>query len=263
MSTLLKFDNLSNTRDLGGMVSSDGRTIVPGKLIRSGQLYNLTESDIKRLSGLIDTVIDLRTEDERREKPDDVVPGTGYHFIPVVASFSEGVSREGGSVENMVARLVFNPEGARNHLGSMYRKFVFSDYSLSQYGRFLRILLDDHDRAVLWHCSVGKDRAGTAAVIIEKILGIPDQAIIDDFLKTNDYLKEDLARMIAYAKSKTGSDDPLIEQSMRYLFGTDRSYIESFFSAVNERFGTFDAFERAGLGLSDSDVERLREKYLR
>ena len=67
MSTLLKFDKLSNTRDLGGMRTEDGRTIVPGKLIRSGQLYDITESDIRKLSELVDTVVDLRTEEEKRE----------------------------------------------------------------------------------------------------------------------------------------------------------------------------------------------------
>ena len=263
MSTLLKFDKLSNTRDLGGMRTEDGRTIVPGKLIRSGQLYDITESDIRKLSELVDTVVDLRTEEEKRENPDVQIPGSSYHYIPVVQSFSEGVSREEGSVENMIARLVFNPEGALSHLRGMYRKFVFSDYSLSQYSKFFRILLEDHKKAVLWHCSVGKDRAGTAALIIEKILGIPDEAIIEDFLKTGEFLKEDILKMIAYAKMKTGSDDSRIEQSMRYLFGPDRSYIETFFEAVNERFGTFEAFVQAGLGLSDSEVERLREKYLR
>ena len=50
---------------------------------------------------------------------------------------------------------------------------------------------------------------------------------------------------------------------MKYLFGTDRAYIESFFMAVDERFGSFEAFVHEGLGLSDSDMEKLREKYLR
>ena len=263
MSTLLKFDRLSNTRDLGGMKSEDDRTIASGKLIRSGQLYDISLSDINKLSELIDTVVDFRTEDEKKENPDTDIPGSTYHFIPVVESFSAGVSHEEESNESIVAKLVFDPEGALKYMCAMYRKFVFSDYSLSQYGKFLKILLDDHERAVLWHCSVGKDRAGTAALIIEKILGIPDEDIIADFLKTNEYLKNDLMQITAYAKSKTGSDDPRIDHSMKYLFGTDRAYIETFFKAVDERFGSFEAFVLEGLGLSDSDMEKLREKYLR
>ena len=263
MSTLLRFDKLSNTRDLGGMMTKDGRTIVPGKLIRSGQLYDISPSDIRNLSELIDTVVDFRTEDEKRENPDTDIPGSSYHFIPVVESFSAAVSHEDESNEGRIAKLVFDPEGSLRYMCAMYRRFVFSDFSVSQYGKFLRILLDDHKRAVLWHCSVGKDRAGTAALIVEKILGIPDEDIIADFLKTNEYLIDDLKQITAYAKSKTGSDDPRIDQSMAYLFGTDRSYVETFFKAVDERFGSFEALVREGLGLSDSDREKLREKYLR
>ena len=263
MSTLLKFNKLSNTRDLGGMRAKDGRTILPGKLIRSGQLYDISPSDIHKLSELIDTVVDFRTEEEKRENPDTDIPGCSYYFIPVVESFSAGVSHEEESNESIIAKLVFDPEGSLKYMCDMYRRFVFSDFSLSQYGKFLRILLDDHERAVLWHCSVGKDRAGTAALIIEKILGIAEEDIIADFLKTNEYLINDLRQITAYAKTKTGSDDPRIDNSMKYLFGTDKAYIETFFKAVDERFGSFEAFVREGLGLSDSDREKLREKYLR
>ena len=63
---------------------------------------------------------------------------------------------------------------------SMYRKFV-GDYCVSRYSRFVQILLEDHDKAVLWHCSAGKDRAGVGAVIIEEILGVPRETIISDY----------------------------------------------------------------------------------
>ena len=263
MSTLLKFDKLSNTRDLGGMRAEDGRTIAPGKLIRSGQLYDISPSDTQKLSELIDTVVDFRTVEEKRENPDTDIPGSSYHFIPVVESFSAGVSHEEESNESIIAKLVLDPEGSLKYMCDIYHKLVFSDFSLSQYGKFLRILLDEHEKAVLWHCSAGKDRAGTAALIIEKILGIPDEDIIADFLKTNEYLRNDLMQLTAYAKSKVGYDDPRIDQSMKYLFGSYKEYIESFFNAVDERFGSFEALLHEGLGLTDSDMEKLREKYLR
>ena len=258
----LEFDRLPNTRDLGGMTAYGGRTIVPGRLIRSGQLFDITPSDSEKLSAMIDTVVDFRTEQEKAENPDNTVPGSCYHFIPVIDSFSSGVSREAESDEEVIGRLVFDPEGSRQYMCSIYRRFVERDFAVSGYGKFLRILLEDHDRAVLWHCSVGKDRAGIAAVLIERLLGVSGQDILEDYLATNMYVMDELQKVTAYAHQKSGSDDPVIDRSMAYIFGTDRSYIETFFSAVDSRFGSFDAFVRDGLGLSDDDVNLLRKKYL-
>ena len=258
----LEFDRLPNTRDLGGMTAYGGRTIMPGRLVRSGQLFDITSSDSEKLSDLVDTVVDFRTEQEKAENPDTMVPGTRYHFIPVIDSFSSGVSREAGSDEDIIGKLVFDPEASRQYMCSMYRRFVESDFSVSQYSKFFRILMEDHDKAVLWHCSVGKDRAGIASMLIEKILGVPEQDILEDYLATNMYVKDELQKVTAYAHQKSGSDDPVIDRSMAYIFGTDRSYIETFFNVADSRFGSFDAFVRDGLGLSDDDVNLLRKKYL-
>ena len=261
-SRRLDFEKLPNTRDLGGMKTADGRTVRQGRLIRSGQLAGLPGADIARLAELIDTIADFRTEEEKGEDPDCDIPGAAYHFIPILEAVAAGVSHEAESEEQVFARLVFDPEASGNHMCGMYRKFAESEYSVSQYSRFIHILMEDHDRAVLWHCSVGKDRAGTAAVIIQKILGVSDEDILRDYLDTNGYLKDELDRVIAYARMKTGSDDPRIESSVRKLYSTDRSYLQAFLDAVDRRYGSFDGYVHEGLGLSDSDIQLLREKYL-
>ena len=76
-STLLEFEKLHNTRDLGGMKNSDGRSIVPGKLIRSGHLSKLPESDIIKLQEMIDTIVDFRSDEELEENPDVIFPNKG------------------------------------------------------------------------------------------------------------------------------------------------------------------------------------------
>ena len=83
-SRLLEFDNLRNTRDLGGLKARGGRTILPGKLIRSGQLVGLSEKDSQRLSSLVGTVVDMRTDGEREENPDVVLEGVRYIHNPIV-----------------------------------------------------------------------------------------------------------------------------------------------------------------------------------
>ena len=58
-------DGLVNLRDVGGIPTADGRSIAPGRLLRSDNLQALTESDVEALlaRGLTD-VVDLRSDYE-------------------------------------------------------------------------------------------------------------------------------------------------------------------------------------------------------
>ena len=68
-----------NARDLGGLPTMDGRTIRPGLLLRSGELAGITEPDAQALTKYpLRTVVDFRTDLEREQKPDRVLPGVQY-----------------------------------------------------------------------------------------------------------------------------------------------------------------------------------------
>lgn len=268
MSTLIGFEKLANSRDLGGMKTTDGRQIRKGKLIRSEQLVGLSPSDKSKLEGLIDTIVDFRNTEEADDQPDYVPSGVKYIANPILESFTAGVSREEKSDEELVANLVFKPDEAAEYMRSMYRKFL-SGYCMSSYSRFVRILLDNHGKAVLWHCSAGKDRAGVGAVIIEEILGVPRETIIADYLKTMDYLTGYVETYQKYIASEIEKSRPLNDQekaivyeAVRNLFGLDQSYLEAYYKAVDEKFGDFRTFIRKGLGLSEVEIEQLKSDYL-
>ena len=261
-STKLNYKSLHNIRDLGGMRTDDLREIVPGKLIRCGHLARLPEDELSELSGLVGAVIDFRTDGERLENPDAVIEGAVYYHLPVVESLTPGVSREEDSDRRVVAQLLFKPEEAKEYMENLYRSFT-GDYAVSQYAEFVRILLEGNDKAILWHCTAGKDRAGIASVIIEEILGVPRGVIVADYLKTNAYLLNDLLKMSAYIKQQAGTDSPLADRSLQYLFGADNGFIKAYYDAVSDNYGSMDGLISDGLGLSDSDRKELQEMYLR
>ena len=233
-SRKLNYKSLPNIRDLGGMRTDDGRQIISGKLIRSGHLSGMPEEELEKISGLVGTVIDFRTDNERLENPDAQIAEASYYHIPIVESFTPGVSREEDSDKRVVEQLLFKPGEARDYMIRMYRAFA-GDYAVAGYAEFVRLLLEGNKKAMLWHCTAGKDRAGTAAVIIEEILGIPREVIIADYL----------------------------DESLQYLFGADEDFIKAYYEAVADKYGSMDALIREGLGLTDSDREELREMYLR
>lgn len=244
------------------MVTADGRKIVTGKLVRCGNLSVMSEEDKKAFALLADTVIDFRTDSERSEKPDIEVAGICYQNIPAIESLTEGITREKSADQNLFARLGAYPEKARLYMCDMYHVFAESDYSAAQYSKFIRLLMEAKGKAYVWHCTAGKDRAGIASVIVEEILGIPREDIINDYLMTNEYLKEEIAFLTDFVKSQAGKDSVILDEALSYLLGAKRDYIEEYYRTIDAKYGGFEAFVSDGLGLSAEEIKQLEQLYL-
>lgn len=261
-SRLLPFEKLNNVRDLGGMPVRDGRQIRDGKLIRSGHLADLTESDCGVLSEMVSDVVDFRSHKEKSRQPDLELPGSKYYHIPIVDDLTAGITREEEADKTAVAMLLLRPLEAREYMCRMYRDFADSAYGVAKYAEFIRLLRRPHEKAVLWHCTAGKDRAGIGAVLIEEILGVPRQEIIEDYLLTNVYLEEDIRFLSEMVKKKEGTDSPLADESLKYLFGAAEEYILSFYNETEKKYGGVEAFLRIGLGVTEEDRAAMQDIYL-
>ena len=261
MSRLLKFEKLSNTRDLGGMRTADGRVIRDGLLFRSGHLSSLTPADTAALADLgIRTVVDFRSGTEQDRQPDSEIPGAVNIRMPILDSLTPGVTREKESDEAVFQKLMMQPEKAFQYMCATYNGFA-GETAAQRYRAFLEILMNA-DGPVLWHCTAGKDRAGTASVIVEEILGVPREKVIADYMATNDYLAADIARLTVMVKRQAGTDSPLADASLRYMFGADEAFIRSFYAAAEQQYGSFEGFIRDGLKVSAEEADLLRARYL-
>ncbi len=260
MSNLLQFEELRNTRDLGGMNTAEGLTIQSGLLFRSGHLSEISDSDLSQIAGNIHTIIDFRTDQERKRQPDRDIPGVNNIHIPIMNSLTAGISREKKADQAMFRKLMLKPVQAKEYMCKTYQAFA-SDYAVSQYSSFLRIVLNATG-GVLWHCTAGKDRAGIASVLVEEILGVPREEIIADYLKTNVYLEQDLLFLINYVKKQSGTESELADEALQYLLGAEEDYLNSFYQAVNDKFGGIDRFIRDGLKIGTMEQKKLRTKYL-
>ena len=260
MEQHITFDKLSNTRDIGGMKTLDNRKIIPGKLFRSGHLNEVSFSDRNKLSQLGPIIIDLRTDAERNERPDVHITGVKNIHIPIVDNLTAGISRESGSLEELFKKFILDPKGANEYMRKMYKSFA-SDTAVSKYANFVKILIQS-ESPVLWHCTAGKDRAGIGAVIVEEILGVPREDIISDYLRTNEFIENDVNLVIGLVKERTGITDETADESIRILFGAMRDYIDSFYQAVNEKYGSISRYILDGLALSGEEIKIMKNKYL-
>ena len=262
MSKLMTFDGLNNVRDLGGMRGADGRLILPGKLIRSGHLHPASEKDISRLAEMAAVIVDFRTDAERNEKPDPIIPGTQAVHLPVFERLAAGVTREEKSDEAAFAIVARDPEKARQFMIHTYAGFITSDFCVSQYRNFVSLLMKPHEKAVLWHCTAGKDRAGFASVIVETLLGVSAEDIMADYLSTNEYLREESHRLNEMVSRQMGGLDERMAKALDYLFGAQEEYLTAVYQAAEENYGSFARFLSDGLGISSSQQERLKAMYL-
>ena len=149
---------------------------------------------------------------------------------------------------------------AYEFMRNLYIDFVNNPYCLTQYTKFIKILLDSEDGAVLYHCSVGKDRVGIATYIILSLLDVKEQDIIEDFMLTNYLIEDSINREIDDLRDDIPSLQ--LEETYRQLFMVQKGYIEAILSFINTSYGSFFDFRRDVLKISDEDAKRFKEKFL-
>ena len=188
VSKKIPFENLNNVRDLGGMVTEDGRHVKEGMLLRSGRLFEASDADKKRLAEMVDLILDFRSKDEVDKTPDPQLDGVEYiHMSIYDDSFHPDRHVEKTEIDPE-GRPLHDGERTRRSMCAMYLQFAENEYAKSQFEFFLRKLLSGQYHCVLWHCTAGKDRTGIGAAILQKILGIPYEDIIEDYMLTNEYM---------------------------------------------------------------------------
>ena len=260
----IQLQSLPNTRDLGALVTEDGRHILPRRLLRSGSLYHisLTDQDVLTEEYHLTEVIDLRTKKEVLEKPDTLMEGVRYHEIPIVDEETLGISQEGLSRPENIIKLMKNmnivPE---EFIENQYRNFVRDQYSVKQYARFMDLILHHEGGAVLWHCSAGKDRVGVGTALLLSALGVPREVIREDFLKTNLYLEEEMQHMVRYLETKTIVDSRVMDK-VRILYKVKGEYLDMVFDTIEKDYGSMEYFMKKALYLNPKAIDTLKNKYL-
>lgn len=257
----IELQGAKNVRDLGAVVTGDGRKVSPGRLLRGDGLGELTESDVAVLAGVgLRTVIDFRSDPEVQQSGADRLPaGVELVRMPIA----------GGNLGEMLAAMR-SGDPARQHavLGDgkaaafmleVNRQFVADASYRAVFARALHLIADPARRPVLFHCAAGKDRTGWLAAVVSTILGVPHEAVVADYLATNAYIwpaYQPLFRQLAAAGKLADPDlvKPLLFQ--------DPAYLEAAFDEVRARYGSFDDFLVDGLGFTSADQDNLRSALL-
>ena len=241
----------------------DGRTIRPGLLLRSGELAGITEPDEQTLTEYpLRTVVDFRTDLEREQKPDRVLPGVQYVHCPIVQQAAAGLTREehADPYAAVVAHAKAMAGRERAFMCELYRSLVTQAFSIAHYRQFFALLLAQTDGALLYHCTAGKDRVGVGTMLLLTALGVDWPVIVENYLITNERMAAStdclLTAVVDYDLSEAE------REVIRTFDRADAAFLTAARDAVAERYGSVDVFLTQALGVGAAERAALRARYL-
>jgi protein-tyrosine phosphatase len=255
MSTI-RLEGLSNFRSLAGLPGADGRCIDGHVILRSDRLNRLTDADWAQLRALgLRTVCDLRGAEERERHPNRY-PADG----DVDELWLEVKNDLRGNP--MYLRLFAEdptPDGAQRVMQQIYRSFpaAFAG-QLPQ----LFALLHEERVPVLIHCAAGKDRTGFVVALLLHALGVPQDVIVDDYLRSSPPdphpRAEEMLREFEQLFGLT-----IDTATLRPLLDVHPDYLGAAFEALDVEYGSVGDYLARHGGLDDAALQRLRERWLR
>ena len=242
----IALEGLHNTRDLGGLPTGTGH-VRARRLLRSGMLAPATAGDLAVLHDAYDVrlVIDLRTDEEAAHWPDPMglLPEARLVRLPVFRAPGGGDAQ--AAIRALGEKLASGELDVADLFAGLYPRFVLGKEGIAAYRGLFRELLSLEEGAALWHCSAGKDRCGLASVLVETALGVPRDLVEKDYLATNELIE---------AKGAA--------QNMFDVGGVDARYLHAALDAIDETYGSLDAYLANALGVDEAARSELRRKFV-
>ena len=138
-------------------------------------------------------------------------------------------------------------------------KYINLLESKKAWSDIFNILLNNKDGSILICCHQGKDRTGVVCALILYLLGIDYNTIIDDYLLSNDLLKESTDNLYKEViETAMLNNLPIISKK---ALEANKEYIDYVFNSIKEKYGSFDSFYKDFCNLDDNKVSILKEKY--
>ena len=257
---LIGLTSVHNARQLGGYPIGKQR-IKDNLLLRSAKISELSEEDSTLLCDKykVQCVYDFRGKKESLSAP-DVIPGNA-RYLSLALSFTGEESETDTKFENeqqmigMLLQYADHPS-VQAMCTSMYDVIFFEESSQEVYRQFFADLLtvDPKDGAVLWHCTQGKDRAGSASAMLLAALGADREQIMADFILSKDYYDP----MTSQIKTETESQKTVINT----LISANPVIFEATLDKVDAQYGSLRNYLTECIGVTPEMMNVLRDRYL-
>ncbi|HWD70838.1 MAG TPA: tyrosine-protein phosphatase [Solirubrobacteraceae bacterium] len=242
--------------ELDGAVNA--RAVVPGVLLRSDNLQDLSERDVSELVGehRLEVVLDLRTEVEvTLEGPGPLISESRVR----VAHHSLYPSQGNTDVDADTIKPGTRPWGSDDAVSLPDETPLVRAYLGYMYSRPDSVVaavreIATADGATLVHCAAGKDRTGTIVAVALEASGATRELIAEDYLASGERIEQIMERLCSsdtYRQELEGHDP----QRHAPVPGT----IERVLEIVDAQHGGAAGWLLAN-GLTETELALLRER---
>ena len=244
--------------------------VLPGRLFRSSELSNLDDTGRLVLSEVgVTDVADLRSPAElERRGPGAVPDDVAVHHLPFPEVSHTHEAAESPH-ESSWHKMLTEPsdedpgEAALRWMTGEYERFPTLAGARRAVHRIVTLL--GQDRPVLVHCFAGKDRTGFAVAVACEAAGVDRDAILADYLRSNDAVGRLRARILETMRSREGMTDEVVSFAASRLtdevLGVREEYLVAARRVLDETYGGLAGY-LAAAGVTDDDVSRLRARLL-
>ncbi|MFE2322437.1 tyrosine-protein phosphatase [Streptomyces sp. NPDC059385] len=256
---VLSVPGLVNARDLGGYTTYDGKTTKWGTVYRTETLSKLTPDGVNAVGALgLGKVIDLRTGPEIQADGTDKLPaGVTSVARPVddtsLFAFIGGVVR---SKDPAYQQAQLGNGAAEERMRTLYKGFVTNPANRAALGAAIKDVANS-TKPIAFHCSAGKDRTGVLSDTILRAVGVPASTSEQDYLLSNGLRAASDKALRDQVKAAGYMQNPDLLIPLQEVRG---DYLAAFRDQAVADYGSFGAFLTDGLGLTTSDLLKLRSR---
>ena len=256
-----------NLRDLGGYRTADGRTIRKCRILRSGNPDRFTPGDFEKLASMgINTMIDLRTEDEKAHKIDTGSSGIRYLSVPFDAageckSYMETLLEWGKECDDAEeSAWLASRYFSTIDVDDMYLQLLLAPDAREKFRRILEIMCSDSCTGILFFCQSGKDRTGIVSAVILHALGFGADTVLDDYMVSQ---VPYYAITMKYLNQLRKNDYNLAAQKQVFaVLGVESERPQRLNREILKRFPDYKSYFDFESIFGTDAAERFRDKYL-
>ena len=141
-------DGVSNVRDLGGYITVDGKQIKQGMIYRSAKLDDITELGKYTLVNILGVKTDLDLRGDKATAPVSEL----NHIATACPWYSTG----------------------SNHIW-------MNETNKTEFANTVKVFADPDNYPIIFHCSLGRDRTGTLAMVLGGLLGLDENTLMMEY----------------------------------------------------------------------------------